>query len=78
MWMIPEAATGSLPSRSTVYIETSCPAGWDKREKEFPGLMTSELYFQRMEERDLRKAKLKEKKEQGQNEALLQAIKVSS
>lgn len=40
--------------------------------------MTSELYFQRTEERDLRKAKLKEKKEQSQNEALLQAIKVSS
>lgn len=31
-----------------------------------------------MKERDLRKARLKEKKEQSQNEALLQAIKVSS
>lgn len=40
--------------------------------------MTSELCFQRTEERDLRKAKVKEKKEQSQNEALLQAIKVSS
>lgn len=41
-------------------------------------LMASEFYFQRMEERDLRRAKLKEKKEQRQTEALLQAIKVSS
>lgn len=41
-------------------------------------LMASELCFQRMEERDLRKAKLKEKKEQNQNAALLQAIRVSS
>lgn len=48
---------------------------WRKRSLE---LIASEFYFQRVEERDLRKARLKEKKEQSQNEALLQAIKVSS
>lgn len=61
-----------------VYTESRQPAGWGKIEKKSPELMASELYFQRMEERDLRKAKLKKKKEQNQNEALLQFIKVSS
>lgn len=38
----------------------------------------AEFHFQRTEQRDIRKAKVKEKKEQNQNEALLQAVKVSS
>lgn len=37
----------------------------------------SHSHFQRTEQRDMRKAKVQEKKEQSKNEALLQAIKVS-
>lgn len=43
----------------------------------FPGADRLNL-FQRTQQRDLRKAKLKEQKEQNQNEALLEAVKVSS
>lgn len=50
----------------------------DAKEKKLLEMRAKADKLKRMEERDLRKAKLKEKKEQSQNEALLQAIKVSS
>uniref|UniRef100_A2AVQ9 Tetratricopeptide repeat domain 4 n=2 Tax=Mus TaxID=862507 RepID=A2AVQ9_MOUSE len=48
----------------------------DAKEKKLLEIRAKADKLKRMEERDLRKAKLKEKKEQHQNEALLQAIKV--
>ncbi|EDL30806.1 tetratricopeptide repeat protein 4 isoform 1 [Mus musculus] len=47
----------------------------DAKEKKLLEIRAKADKLKRMEERDLRKAKLKEKKEQHQNEALLQAIK---
>ncbi|XP_055485057.1 tetratricopeptide repeat protein 4 [Psammomys obesus] len=47
----------------------------DVKEKKLLEIRAKADKLKRMEERDLRKAKLKEKKEQSQNEALLQAIK---
>ncbi|XP_021015830.1 tetratricopeptide repeat protein 4 isoform X2 [Mus caroli] len=47
----------------------------DAKEKKLLEIRAKADKLKRMEERDLRKAKLKEKKEQRQNEALLQAIK---
>ncbi|CAH6790604.1 Ttc4 [Phodopus roborovskii] len=48
----------------------------DAKEKKLLEVRAKADKLKRMEERDLRKAKLKEKKEQSQNEALLQAVKV--
>ncbi|OBS64910.1 hypothetical protein A6R68_06561 [Neotoma lepida] len=47
----------------------------DAKEKKLLEVRAKADKLKRMEERDLRKARLKEKKEQSQNEALLQAIK---
>uniref|UniRef100_A0A8C2LEW4 Tetratricopeptide repeat domain 4 n=1 Tax=Cricetulus griseus TaxID=10029 RepID=A0A8C2LEW4_CRIGR len=48
----------------------------DAKEKKLLEVRAKADKLKRMEERDLRKARLKEKKEQSQNEALLQAIQV--
>ncbi|XP_044770462.1 tetratricopeptide repeat protein 4 isoform X3 [Neomonachus schauinslandi] len=48
----------------------------DAREKKLLEMRAKADMLKRTEQRDIRKAKLKEKKEQNQNEALLQAIKV--
>ncbi|XP_051027386.1 tetratricopeptide repeat protein 4 [Acomys russatus] len=47
----------------------------DAKEKKLLEMRAKADKLKRMEERDVRKAKLKEKKEQSQNEALLQAVK---
>lgn len=49
----------------------------DATEKKLLEMRAKADKLKRTEQRDIRKAKLKEKKEQNQNEALLQAIKVS-
>ncbi|XP_012662658.1 tetratricopeptide repeat protein 4 isoform X2 [Otolemur garnettii] len=48
----------------------------DAKEKKLLEVRAKADKLKRTEQRDLRKAKLKEKKEQSQNEALLQAVKV--